>query len=399
MASISTDSGGRRRILFSTPDGQRRTLRLGTVSLRTAEAFRLRVEALAEALTLRLPVEPALAAWLADLPDSSHDRLARAQLVEPRTPGGGTLGALLDAVYNSAAVKPSTLRTMQQTRAALEAGFGADRRLAEVSPMAAASWRASMVEAGLAQATIAKRVKTARSIFAKAVKWGWLRGGNSFADVRAGTMSNSSRMHFVGLADAGALLDAAPDPSWRALIALSRYGGFRVPSEAAALRWGDVLWDRLRLMVRSPKTEGLDGRGVRPVPLFPELRAALQAAFDAAPAGEEFVIGPLRGHANLGVALGRLIARAGLQPWPKPWHAMRSSRQTELSETFPAATVAAWMGNTLAVAQAHYLQVRDAHFDAAASPGSGPERDAKSDARPAQNPAQPEPAPGRCEGP
>lgn len=148
---------------------------------------------------------------------------------------------------------------------------------------------------------------------------------------------------------------------------LSRWGGLRSPSEVFALKWTDVLWDQSRIMVRSPKLEGIEGRGVRPVPLYPELKRALLDAFEAAEPGAVFVIERHRAHPNLGVAFGRLIRSAGMKVWPKPFHAMRSSRQTELSEIYPAATVAAWMGNSLAVAQAHYLQVRDSHFAAASS--------------------------------
>ena len=40
----------------------------------------------------------------------------------------------------------------------------------------------------------------------------------------------------------------------------------------------------------------------------------------------------------------------------------RSSRQTELAETFPAHVVCQWIGNSEAVARGHYLQTTDEHF-------------------------------------
>src|SRR5262249_40596162 len=47
------------------------------------------------------------------------------------------------------------------------------------------------------------------------------------------------------------------------------------------------------------------------------------------------------------------------------WHNMRASRQTELSQQFPPHVVCAWIGNTMAVAAKHYLQVTDADFERA----------------------------------
>ena len=61
----------------------------------------------------------------------------------------------------------------------------------------------------------------------------------------------------------------------------------------------------------------------------------------------------------------KIIERAGLKPWPKLFQNMRASRQTELEETFPTHVVCKWMGNSPKVAQKHYLQVTDSHFEKA----------------------------------
>ena len=50
MASIASEKGGRRRILFVAPDGSRKTIRLGKVSQRIAEAVKVKVERLVSAV-------------------------------------------------------------------------------------------------------------------------------------------------------------------------------------------------------------------------------------------------------------------------------------------------------------------------------------------------------------
>ena len=63
--------------------------------------------------------------------------------------------------------------------------------------------------------------------------------------------------------------------------------------------------------------------------------------------------------------MGRIVKRAGLKPWPRIFHNLRASRQTELEAQHPTHVVCSWIGNSPAVAQKHYLQVTDDHFEKA----------------------------------
>jgi hypothetical protein len=54
--------------------------------------------------------------------------------------------------------------------------------------------------------------------------------------------------------------------------------------------------------------------------------------------------------------------RAGLQPWPHLFHALRASRETELAREYPIHVVRAWLGNIPRIAVKHHLQVTDADF-------------------------------------
>src|SRR5258708_3018859 len=102
MASISTDSDGRRRILFVSGDGKRKAIRLGKVSNKSAESFRTRVESMASGLLVRQPLDRDLSLWLADLADKQFAKLVKAGLVQPRnqkateSPTGPTLGEFID---------------------------------------------------------------------------------------------------------------------------------------------------------------------------------------------------------------------------------------------------------------------------------------------------------------
>ena len=399
MASISHDANGTKRVLFTDGDGERRAIRLGDASVKSAESFRLRVEAVLSDKTLGRSHDAELSAWLRDLPDRMYKRLAAVKLVEPRTKAAVvTLGNLLDRFDAAAAVKPATRAAYKQTTGSLRTYLTGDAPLESITVTKADGWRKSIADSGLAGATVAKRVHVAKAIFKKAVKWGLIES-SPFADLRAGSQSNPDRAFYVSPDSIRAILAACPDEQWKVIVALVRYAGLRCPSEVVALRWGDVNWERGRLTVRSPKTAGHEGHAVRVVPIAPELRSILLALFEQAEPGTEAVVPRLRDASiNLRTTFQKIIARAGEKPWPRLFHNMRASCATDWVERFPAHVVAGWLGHSPLIAAQHYLQTRDAHFDMATGAGEGAKQSgAKSGALEAQNEAQHPTAPN-CTG-
>ena len=103
-----------------------------------------------------------------------------------------------------------------------------------------------------------------------------------------------------------------------------------------------------------------------------ELQPFLLECFEAADDGAEYVIERNRppvlktgggwSHANLRTRFAEIIRRAGLEQWPRLWHNLRASRQTELADQFPSHVVCAWIGNSESVAREHYLQVTPEHI-------------------------------------
>lgn len=122
-------------------------------------------------------------------------------------------------------------------------------------------------------------------------------------------------------------------------------------------------WKKNRLTVRSPKTERHEGKASRVIPLYPELRKELEEAFEPE---NVHVIHQHRGdNINLRTQLLRIIDRAGLKPWPKLFHNLRATRQTELAQHYPAHVVSEWMGNSIAIGAEHYLRTLESDFDRA----------------------------------
>jgi hypothetical protein len=391
MASIGKDPNGRRRILFVAQDGSRKTIRLGKCSQKQAEAAKVKIEALVTA-QFNGSVDDEVSRWLAALPENMHSKLVAVGLAKPRaTPAdaaasGMTLGCLLDEYTQSRVdVKPGTQLTYGRTCQYLLGYFPADKRLSEINEGDADAWRLHLLGQGLAISTVNRACGMARQFFRAAVRRKLL-AGNPFDDLESSVKSNKARQFYVSRQDIEKIIAACPNTEWKLIVALARYGGLRTPSETLLLRWGDINWEAGKMLVRSPKTEHHTGGESRLVPLFPELGPLLREAFTAAEPGAEFVIAKHRKRgANLRTQLLRIMAKAGVKPWPKLLQNCRSTRQTELCEHWPEHIVCAWIGNSRLVAREHYLQIRDEDFLRAAEPEKA-----------AQNPAQ-QPAATPCE--
>lgn len=384
MASIACDPNGRKRIQFFNTDGERKTIRLGKATVKQAEGFKVRVEQLVMANMTGGGVDPETAMWLTTRDDTTYAKLADAGLVAPRA--SAKLGAFIDEyIKGRCDIKAGTATVLGHTRRNLIDHFGEEKPLREITPGDADKWRLYLIGLGLCSSTVGRRVKIAKQFLKAAVRRGLVQS-NPFADLKSTAAYNPAKFRFITQDEAQKVIDACPDAQWRLLFALSRYGGLRCPSEHLALKWSDIDFEHNRILVHSPKTEHHVGGESRLIPLFPELLPYLLEVFSQPDAGEYVITRYRHTNANLRTQLERIIRKAGLKPWPKPFQNLRSTRETELAETWPEHVVCAWIGNTVAVARKHYLQVTDEHFEQAAIRGKPTPQEAEKEA--AQKAAQ-----------
>ena len=385
MATLLNRGNGRRAIQFENLDGKRKTLGLGKCPAKSADAIKTKVEAILACKLAQTSFDSETARWVASLANSLHDRLAEFGLVESRQPTAKPVAVTLVVFLNdylerrNEDVKGGTSVFYGHTVRNLTTFFGEAKTLAEVTPGDADDFRRHLQKTEkLSAATVVRRCALARTFIKDAIRRK-LIDSNPFDGVGRGSTANPDRQRFIDQATIAKVIDACPNAEWRLLVALSRFAGLRVPSEPLLLRWQDIDLPAGRMLVHSPKTEHHAGKATRMVPIFPELRPYLEDAHELAVVGAEFVLPSLRKpgavtgdwrSVNLGTMFGKIIKRAGLVAWPRAWHNLRSSRQTELTETFPSHVVTAWLGNSERIAEKHYLQVLDSHFERASTPSS-----------------------------
>jgi integrase len=247
--------------------------------------------------------------------DDLHRKLSAAGVLPERVKvEATTIGGLVRYVNQLRAdAKPRTLTNLKQAGAKLTDHFGEGRPLDRITPGDVDGFVTAIRQA-YSPAYVARLIKYGKQFFHAARRAGLVEK-SPFDGVTAGTMANADRMYFLTHEDAQKILAACPDVEWRLIFALARYGGLRCPSEVVALTWEDVDWGRGRFLVKAPKTAHHADGGRRWVPLFPELRPHLEAAFERAEPGAVYIVARTRSHeTNLRTGLERIIYRAGLLP-------------------------------------------------------------------------------------
>lgn len=362
-------------------DGKRRSLWLGPISKRSADAVSRHIEELARADAANTRPDADTARWADGLDGRMRATLERWRLVDAMAKRNDDsdrfLGAFCDRyIEGRTDIDAGTVTNFKQARRLLVEYFAADKLLQTITAADADRWRrwllARVVKRDaegnpiktMAPATVSKHIKRTKQMFAEAVR-DRLLPESPFADQKGGCEANKDRHHFVDRETTATVLNACDDDhDWRMIFGLARFGGLRCPSEVTRMRWSDVQWDRNRLRIDSTKT------GLRFCPIFPELRPILQAA--AEKRENDLVMNRrlIAGYSidsNLATQLQRIVERAGIKPWPKTFINLRSTRRTELQERFPSHVVDAWMGHSTKTAETHYLQVTADHWAAGAT--------------------------------
>lgn len=369
MASLIPGKNGTWQIQFKDKSGYRQTIRLPKLQKRDAQQFKFHSERLNYAAISNGTPDDATGAWLTDLSDVLYRKLVKAGLATPKgTAAAMSLKALCEKYLGERTdLKTPTREHLGRTRKQLYELFGEDKPISDLNAADAKRFQRWLgTDKGQSLNTVRRNCARAKQFLNYAVEARHIPA-NPFRVLKGLTVKGNRAKHaYVTREQFAAVVAHCPDDTWKAIVTLARIGGLRIPHELTPLTWGDVLWDQGKLRVRSSKTEHT-GHGERFVPLWPELREALARLFEEpgkpAKLSHETIFRFLQGNrTNLRTTFGKILARAGITPWPKPFINCRSSRATELAQQHPSYLCCAWLGHTEAVADEHYRQIRDEDY-------------------------------------
>ena len=373
MASLiksKSKTGVRRSVQLS--DGERigrPKIRLGKVTKRQAEICKVNIENLIRCNDSGDVLSPASQEWLSGISDGLRKRLEVLKIVEPKTGKTYTVEQWGRRYIDSRPDVKEITRGKWENCLNKLAVFFRGQYIEDVTTQQAKSFRVYLrSKCELSENTLRRLIGLSRQFFNAAIDAGLIEK-NPFMGQSVAVRANPTRLFYVTPEIAQKVLDACPDTEWRLLFGLARWGGLRCPSEVLRLKWQDVDFERSRFTVHAIKTEHHADAGIRVVPMFPELRSLFLDAFDKAKAGDVYCITRYqKKQANLRTQLTRIITRAGLEPWPKLFHNLRSTRETELFKLTGGnvKAVCSWIGNSPEIAMQHYAQVTEADIQEAA---------------------------------
>jgi integrase len=367
------------RLRFQVRPKERKSIWLGNETEAVARTWLNHVNAILVTRSDKMPPPAATLAWIASLEPDYLKKLEIAGLVAPSSPAKPTLPPapeppktldfLLERFMKTVGrKKPATVEKLEQAGEILKKFFGGDRILTSITPGDAREWADWLATNGntrdsnrsdLAKNTVRRKSGLVKQIFNHAVDLR-LIADNPFTRLPCSVGRNEERMTFVSHETIERVIEAAPDASWRAIVALARYGGLRIPSELERMTWKDVNFAIGLVHVYSVKTEHHEGKSERYLPLFDELRPymedlAIQAKAEGRAGLDDKVFPNITSASNLRTGLIRMIKKSGVGQWEKLFQNLRASRETELMEGGVSIhKVCQWLGNSPAIALRHY---------------------------------------------
>ncbi|MEP3480338.1 MAG: site-specific integrase [Fuerstiella sp.] len=374
MASVHKTANGY-RVHFRDRNGKQKAISLAGHTKRQVEEVSRNIEDIVNSQIVNDAPPQRTQKWLVGISDKLRLRLEKHGLVEPAAQADSKVHGFVEFVELYIAKgrtrdgRQAAEKTLEKWRTTLNTirDFFGYAALEDINAAKTHEYRVWLEKhKSFKPNTYRKHIQNCKLFFNGAIREE-IVSNNPFRDIPSGSVKNRERDYFLTGADTEKIIAAAPDSMWRLIIALCRYGGLRCPSEVVDLKWDDVLWDQSKVIVNSSKTEHHEGHESRVIPMFPELKPHLEMAWDDAPDGATKAVQRKSRDSNLRTTLTKIILRAGLKPWPKLFHNMRASRETELltSGDYPAHVVAEWIGHSVTIQNKHYAQVTDDHFQKA----------------------------------
>lgn len=343
--------------------GQRRYIYLRKVSRVHAEKIKTNIERILQADRFNLH-DPEMVAWVQGLDEKLRDKLRAAGV-----PIGGPVKTWkvcewIQHVTDTYPGKPRTKKGVETARKHWD-GYLGHMLLKDVTTghvrEAIESIRMT------AKPSHASRLcERGKMFFQRAVEFELIKA-NPFTGLDfGGKTPDQSRRSLVSAEVVYAVIEAAPNQHARTLIALARFAGLRVPTDAINLRWSDIDWQQERLRIPDDSKTGR-----RVLPLFAPAIKELQSLSELADDGDEFIFTRARASAATTWRnwLISAITHSHQTPWPKLWHNLRASLRSELKGKFAPSTLDAWFGHSTRVAEKHYEMVTPEEWEQAARTG------------------------------
>ena len=261
---------------------------------------------------------------------------------------------------------PSSRKVHERYWGMLIHQFGEDRLLVAITKTDVMEARArlesaddaqhgkSSIARSKAESTIARFCRNSRLYWRDAIRMEYAKE-NPWLAVRTTAPEVQIPRRVLTDCDVESIMRNCRKPGLRMLIALCYYAGLR-KSEAVALRWEHVDFERNRIIVYPPHGRVSTKHRYREVRLDKRLEAILTEVLRVS----ETVCGRVTG-GRAWLDLQVAVHSAGIAG-DVSFQLMRSSRENHWMADYPPNVVTAWMGHSAQVAAKHYRGVPDRYY-------------------------------------
>ena len=343
-------------------------VRLGTNKARAMSIHR-HIQKIEESRKFATELDAESKAWVDTMPTELRQRLVGIGFLDDGR--GRTIGDLVELGRKEKIHNHRTRQNRENAFKSLLAFVDASKPVVEFKRSDALQFKSWMLAEGrlrttevapigLSPATVAKRIRRAKSLFGLAVENGWIEK-NPFDKVKGGSMTNPKRSFFVDPEMTIKVIEEIDNREALLAFVLARYAGFRIPTEAIELQWRNINFELGSMTFRTKKTEHISGREFRTCPIFPELRPYLLDA--SKQRTSEWVMPKARELKNprqiLAKPIEAAIVAAGVDRWPKLFQNLRATRATEVANEYGVKAESEWIGHGIDVSMSHYLMVTE----------------------------------------
>lgn len=363
MVSVTKHKRGGYYMEVRPLPGVRTTVYLGKITKALADKFKTNIVRLQQSQALNIE-DHEITLWACGLDESIKTKLRNAGIRLPDTVKAWLVADWIQHITDTYPGKDRTRKNLETARKHWDSYLG-PKRLSDVTVGDARN----CVERILATSKPSHGVKLCergRMFFERAVEHKLIEK-NPFSGLKFGDKKHDkSRQSYIPKATILKIIEQATNQEARALIALARYCGLRIPSEPLALTWSDVDWELRRLRVPADTKTGQ-----RTLPLF-EAYDYLRDIYDASLEGSTHVFNRARASSATTWRqwLESAIESAKLPQWEKLWVNLRASCRTDLEDEYPGHVCDAWLGHSSRVAKDHYAMVSPDHWSKASRTGA-----------------------------
>lgn len=341
--------------------GKRHSVWLGNVRKNEATTVKLHVEAVIQSQRLQTPLPSETQRWLRELSAELRLRL-RPILGHERSVDEA---ADQYVAHCEATLKVTTARANADTVNQFASHYGS-QMLRSISGEQIDLW---LLRQNVAASTIGKHVKNLRAWFAWALTQRMIDNVPTIdtpATIGVGDKSHIDFDVYQKLID---YFDR--DPEMQCIMALAQWCGLRIASEVCPLRRSDFCLATDRITIHDTKRtyrRSRDPPRVRTLPLFTGLRPYLMPMLNRPGNPNDYLLPTIGGQdpERVGSRLRNRVNRAqdalGIDRWPRVFHSVRATRQTQLKELVGEKVACEWIGNTPYVFQRNYELIADEIF-------------------------------------